>query len=126
MILRRDGFFECSFQNGIAFDPLPAGRYTGSNTFANGETLTFDFANKGGRNGARNPGFFLADLRLAYKFNLTERINTGFTFEIFNLTNRTNFAGPSGDFNEGDFLVPTGIATSSMPRTLQLGFRVSF
>jgi carboxypeptidase family protein/TonB-dependent receptor-like protein len=113
-------------QNAILADPLPAGRYTGSNTFDNGETLTFDFENKGGRNGARSPGFFLADLRLAYKFKLTERINTGFTFEMFNITNRTNFAGPSGDANNASFLVPTGISPSSMPRTLQLGFRVSF
>jgi Carboxypeptidase regulatory-like domain/TonB dependent receptor/TonB-dependent Receptor Plug Domain len=113
-------------QNGINADPLPAGRYTGSNTFDNGETLTFDFENKGGRNGARSPGFLLADLRLAYKYKLTERINTGFTFEIFNITNRTNFAGPPGDANNAGFLVPTGISTNSMPRTLQLGFRVIF
>jgi hypothetical protein len=113
-------------QNGINTDPLPAGNYTGSFTFKNGETMTFDFENKGGRNGARNPGFFLADLRLAYKFKITERINTGFTFEMFNITNRTNFAGPSGDLNNASFLVPTSINTNSMPRTLQLGFRVSF
>jgi TonB dependent receptor/Carboxypeptidase regulatory-like domain/TonB-dependent Receptor Plug Domain len=113
-------------QNGINADPLPAGSYTGSNTFANGETLTFDFENKGGRNGARSPGFFLADLRFAYKYKLTERINTGFTFEIFNIANRTNFATPSGDLNNASFLVPTNISTNSMPRTLQLGFRVSF
>ncbi len=113
-------------QNAINADPLPAGNYTGSFTFDNGETMTFDFANKGGRNGARSPGFFLADLRLAYKYKLTERINTGFTFEIFNITNRTNFAGPSGDLNNASFLVPTSISASSMPRTLQLGFRVSF
>jgi TonB dependent receptor/Carboxypeptidase regulatory-like domain/TonB-dependent Receptor Plug Domain len=113
-------------QNGIIPDPLPAGRYTGSNAFENGETLTFDIENKGGRNGARNPGFFMADLRLAYKYKLTERINTGFTFEIFNITNRTNFDGPSGDANNSSFLVPTIISPSSIPRTLQLGFRVSF
>ncbi len=116
-------------QNGINFDPLPAGSYTGSRTFPNGETLTFTFDNEGGRNGALNPGFFSADLRLAYKYDITERIKAGFTFEIFNLTNRTNFGGVSGDFQAGanaNFLVPTAISTNAAPRTLQLGFRVSF
>jgi len=53
--------------------------------------MNFNVENKGGRNGARLPGFFGIDLRLAYKHNFTERVNAGFTFEVFNLTNRTNF-----------------------------------
>jgi outer membrane receptor protein involved in Fe transport len=116
-------------QNGINNDPLPAGNYTNSRTFPNGETLTFNFENEGGRNGARNPGFLTADMRLAYKYNITERINAGFTFDIFNIANRTNFEGPSGDFQAGanvNFLLPTLISANSTPRTLQLGFRVSF
>ncbi|MEJ7698709.1 MAG: hypothetical protein WKF71_03555 [Pyrinomonadaceae bacterium] len=47
--------------------------------------------NKGGINGARLPGFFSVDFRAAYKFNFTERVNAGFTFEVFNLANRTNY-----------------------------------
>jgi hypothetical protein len=116
-------------QNGINFDPLPAGSYSNSRTFPNGETLTFDFDNEGGRNGAVNPGFFSADLRLAYKYDITERIKAGFTFEIFNLTNRTNFDNVSGDFQGGvntNYLMPTIISPNAAPRTLQLGFRVSF
>jgi outer membrane receptor protein involved in Fe transport len=114
-------------QNGINFDPLAAASFNSSRTFANGETLSFNFDNDGGRNGAVNPGFFAADLRLAYKYNFTERIIGGFTFEIFNITNRTNFDGVSGNFNGGlsaaNFLIPTSAQT---PRTMQLGFRVSF
>ncbi len=116
-------------RNGINFDPLPAGSYTGSRTFPNGETLTFNYENEGGRAGARNPGFFSADLRLAYKYNITERINTGFTFDVFNINNRTNFTGVNGDFLGGtnaNYLVPTILSPSGAPRTLQLGFRVSF
>ena len=112
-------------QNGTNFDPLPAGTYTGSRTFANGETLNFSVDNKGGVNGARLPGFFGVDLRLAYKFNFTERVNAGFTFEVFNVANRTNYdeTTVSGDVSQSTFLIP-GVAKS--PRTLQLGFRVAF
>jgi len=112
-------------QNGINFDPLPAGAVTNSRTFANGETLTFDVDNKGGFNGARLPGFFSVDLRLAYKFNFTERINAGFTFEVFNLANRANYdeTTVSGDRSQSTFLIPS---VAKPPRTLQLGFRFAF
>src|SRR5262245_14252602 len=116
-------------QNGINFDPLPAGSYTGSRTFPNGETLTFNSENKGGRAGARNPGFFSTDLRLQYKYNINERINAGFTFDVFNLNNRINFDNVSGDFQGGanaDYLVPRILSPNGAPRTLQLGFRVGF
>ena len=112
-------------QNGINFDPLPAGAVTNSRTFANGETLTFDVENEGGFNGARLPGFFSVDLRLAYKFNFTERINAGFTFEAFNLANRANYdeTTVSGDRSQSTFLIPS---VAKPPRTLQLGFRIAF
>ncbi len=118
-----------SDRNGINLDPLPAGSFTGRRTFPNGETLSFSYDDKGGRNGARNPGFFQTDLRLAYKYNITERINAGFTFELFNLFNRVNYDVVSGNFNGGanaDFLVPTILSPSTVPRTMQLGFRVAF
>jgi len=119
-------------QNGINFDPIAAGPYTAMRTFANGESLTFDYENAGGRNGARLPGYFGVDLRLAYKYDFTERVRAGFTFEIFNLTNCTNydsdvlpanFSNFLAGTNTRDFLVQTG---AKPPRTLQLGFRVSF
>ncbi len=112
-------------RNGILFDPLPAGTYTASRTFPNGETLNFNVENKGGRNGARLPGFFGVDLRLAYKYDFTERVNGGFTFEVFNLTNRTNYDETliTGDASSRNFLIPLGAKPS---RTLQLGFRLAF
>jgi outer membrane receptor protein involved in Fe transport len=115
-------------QNGIFADPLPAGTFTNSRTFANGETLNFSVENKGGINGARLPGFFSIDLRLAYKFNFTERVNAGFTFEAFNLANRTNYdelsvSGNAAQNNLTTFLIPS---IAKPPRSLQLGFRVAF
>ena len=112
-------------QNGINLDPLPAGTFTNSRTFANGETLNFEVENKGGINGARLPGFFSVDLRLAYKFNFTERVNAGFTFEVFNLANRTNYDENtiSGNTSLSTLLIPS---VAKPARTLQLGFRVAF
>ncbi|MEJ7862636.1 MAG: TonB-dependent receptor [Pyrinomonadaceae bacterium] len=112
-------------QNGILLDPLPAGTFTNSRTFANGETLNFSVENKGGINGARLPGFFSVDLRAAYKFNFTERVNAGFTFEVFNLANRTNYDENtvSGNTSQSTLLIPS---VAKPPRTLQLGFRIAF
>ncbi len=121
-------------QNGINLDPLPAGTFTNSRTFANGETLNFSVENKGGINGARLPGFFSIDLRLAYKFNFTERVNAGFTFEVFNLANRTNYDETTIPGNTSQIALIRGVPQRTLlipsvakpPRTLQLGFRVAF
>lgn len=112
-------------QNGINLDPLPAGTFMNSRTFPNGETLNFEVENKGGINGARRPGFFQVDLRLAYKFDVNERVNTGFTFEIFNMFDRTNFDETTfgGNTSQSSFLIPS---VARPKRTLQLGFRVAF
>ena len=85
----------------------------------------------GKRNGATGPNSFQADLRLQYKRNLGEHISGAFNFEIFNLTNHTNFSNPSGNFFNSD---PNGLpstnflnlSSSGIPRTLQLGFRFQF
>lgn len=47
-------------QNGIFFEPLPAGTYSGSAP----DTLTTE--SDGGRNGATGPGLFQLDLRTSY------------------------------------------------------------
>ena len=118
----RDGNFDGN-QNGINFDPAPVGTFTNTRMFANGETITRTVENTGGVNGAVNPGFFQIDFRAAYKFNVSERINTGFTFELFNIANRTNFNAVDGRTNVGNFLIPTSAQTA---RRMQLGFRVAF
>jgi outer membrane receptor protein involved in Fe transport len=112
-------------QNGINVDPLAPGFYSNFRVFPNGERLDFAELNNGGINGARLPGFFSVDLRLAYKFKFNERVSAGFTFEVFNVANRTNFdeTTVSGDIFNTAFLVPT---VAKPPRTIQLGFRVAF
>jgi len=46
--------------------------------------------------------------------------------EVFNLTNRANFANPTGDQANANFLRVTGLNTSTNPRTGQIGVRLGF
>lgn len=109
--------------NGINFDFLAPGTYRG--TGATPFETDFD----GERNGATGPNAFQADVRLQYKHTFREEISGAFIFEIFNLTNRTNFQNPRSDFASttgtpsGSFL---NLFSAGIPRTLQLGFRVTF
>ena len=107
-------------QNGILFDPIDAGSYSGSGE----DAITVD--NDGGRNGARGPGFFQLDLRAGYRVRiLGQRTIEGF-IDIFNVTNRANFANPSGDRRSTNFLVLTDLREGGIPRTLQFGARFAF
>ena len=45
---------------------------------------------------------------------------------MFNLTNRTNFANPTGNQASAQFLLLSAYSTSYAPRKLQLGARFVF
>jgi hypothetical protein len=107
-------------RNGTLADPLAAGTYTG--TGANTIEVDFD----GGRNGATGPGFFKLDVRLGYKFNLGNQRTLDVFGEIFNATDRDNFANPTGDRASANFLRLTGLSTSTTPRMGQFGIRLGF
>jgi hypothetical protein len=107
-------------RNGILFDPLPAGSYSG--TGANAVSVD----NDGGRNGARGPSFFQADVRLGYRFKLGGERRLDIFAEVFNLTDRANFANPNGDRRATDFLVLTALRPGGIPRTAQFGARLGF
>lgn len=106
-------------RNGILFEPLPAGTYSGTGTNA----ITVE--SEGGRNGARGPDFFQADIRLGYRITFGGRRVELFG-EVFNLTNRANFANPTGDKFSTDFLRLTSLRAGAAPRTAQLGARFEF
>src|SRR5262249_31500725 len=116
-------------RNNIQFDPLPAGTYSGT-----GPGALQNVENKGGRNGARGPGFAQLDLRIGYRAKLGGRRTVDVFGDIFNATNHVNFASFSnaansnGDRrNTADFLRPTAlVATSGLPRQAQLGVRLGF
>jgi hypothetical protein len=107
-------------RNGTAAEPLPAGSYSGNGA----DAYTVDNY-KSERNGAYGPGFFKLDLRLGYTFNVGAQKVEVFG-EIFNVTNRVNFANPSGDQSAANFLLLTGYNTSTTPRTGQFGARFVF
>ena len=110
-------------QNGIIAEPLPAGSYSAFTT-----ENAFDLKHyKAERNGARGPGFLELDMRFGYKFPLTGGRTLEIAADLFNLTNHTNFANPSGNINApATFLVLRGYSTSYTPRKLQLGARIQF
>ena len=118
-------------QNGILFDPLPAGTYSGT---APGSMQNVKY--RGGRNGARGPGFMQLDMRVGYRARLGSRRTLDVFGDVFNVTNHANFVNPvttvSGNTgsdrrNAADFLRLSGlVATSGLPRQGQLGVRLGF
>lgn len=113
-------------RNGIGLDPLPAGTYNA--TAAAGPHVMKNVKNKGGRNGARGPGFMQLDLRVSYRIRLGGRRTFDAFGEVFNATDHANFVNPSGDLrNPANFLRLTGlVAVSGLPRQGQLGLRFGF
>jgi hypothetical protein len=110
-------------QNGVLFDPLPAGTYSGTSV-----NSLQNVKSNGGRNGARGPGFVQLDLRAGYRTRLGSRRTAEAFVEVFNATNRANFTNPSGDRrNTADFLrLSNLVANSGLPRQAQLGLRFGF
>ncbi len=107
-------------QNGILFDPLPSGSYSG--TGANSYSTDSD----GGRNGARGPGFFQLDARFGWRLHVGAGRTLDVFGEVFNLTNRANFANPIGDRFSTNFLRLTRLREGGVPSTGQLGIRLGF
>jgi hypothetical protein len=107
--------------NGIQAEPLPSGKYSG--TGVDPYTVE-DF--KSQRNGARGPGFLDADMRFGYGFHLGGHRRLEVSADVFNLTNHTNFANPTGNQASAQFLLLTAYNTSYAPRKVQVGARVEF
>ena len=107
-------------RNGILFDPLPAGTYTGVGDPA----ITVE--NKGGRNGAYGPDYVQLDARVGYRLRIPQSRTLDLFVECFNLTDRSNFTNPSGDRRSATFLVNNGLVAGGFPRQLQVGTRLGF
>ena len=109
-------------QNGIQAEPLPVAEYSGT---GNDPYTVKNY--KSERNGARGPGYFQADMRFGYVFNLHSRQRLEVAADVFNLTNRTNFANPGGDqAAPTSFLLLTAYSASYTPRKVQIGLRYEF
>ena len=112
-------------RNGTLFDPLVSGTYTGAGAIAADNYTVENFDGK--RNGATGPGFFQLDTRFGWRFNLGSGRTFDLSADVFNLTNRANFANPGG--NQGaptTFLVLSALRAGAAPRTLQIGARFGF
>jgi len=116
-------------RNGILVDPLPKGKYdscTGKPTPCTPSVNDFTVFSDGGRNGARGPDFFEIDLRAGYNIPIMGFATELFA-ELFNVTNRANFANPNGDQSATNFLVLSPpLRAGGVPRTGQFGVRVTF
>jgi hypothetical protein len=113
-------------RNGELDDPVPAGTYSGTGVDSL-QNLEFD----GKRNGARGPDYFQADVRVGWRRRVhgTKTIE-GF-FDIFNITNRTNFENPVNANRDmrtpATFLVLTNLyGGGGFPRQAQVGVRFAF
>jgi hypothetical protein len=109
-------------QNGIQAEPLAAAEYSGN---GNDSYTVKNYTAE--RNGARGPGYFQADMRFGYVINLQARRRLEVSADVFNLSNRTNFANPAGDqAAPTSFLLLTAYNTSYTPRKVQVGVRYEF
>jgi hypothetical protein len=108
-------------RNGTTIEPLAAGDYSGT-----GDDAYSVKGYKSERNGAYGPGLFQLDMRFGYRISLGGQRHLNAFVDLFNLTDRTNFASPTGNQASPNFLVLTGYSTSYTPRKIQLGARFSF
>jgi hypothetical protein len=110
---------------------LPAGTYTGAAPDANAPhaiPITVDY--KGGRAGGRNPGFAQFDLRAGYRIQLGGGRTLDAFLDVFNLTNRANFAGLGANQQDqrqpASFLRLLDISDEGPTRTAQINVRFGF
>src|SRR5439155_11694819 len=80
-------------RNGELFDPVPAGTYSGRLDL--NPNAMQNVKNDGGRNGARGPAYFQADVRAGWHHQLPRRKALEIFLDIFNITNHANFENPT-------------------------------
>ncbi|MEX1184525.1 MAG: hypothetical protein WEF86_15045, partial [Gemmatimonadota bacterium] len=107
-------------RNGVFQEPLESDSYSGEGP----DAITVDFDSE--RNGARGPAFFQIDTRIGYRLRLGEGRTLDVFGELYNLTNRANFANPTGNRRSSNFLVLTDLRDGAVPRTGQIGIRFGF
>lgn len=65
------------------------------------------------------------DVRLGYGIPIST-VTAELFGELFNATNRANFAAPSGDRRSTAFLIKQTLRPGALPRTAQFGVRMQF
>ena len=107
---------------------LAAGSYTGAGPDANApHVIPYTVEYKGGRAGGRGPGFAQFDLRAGYRIQLGGGRTLDAFLDVFNLTNRANFANPSTDQRlPATFLRLRDVSDEGPTRTAQINVRYGF
>ena len=107
---------------------LAPGTYTGAapdNASPNSIPYTVEYA--GGRAGGRGPGYAQFDLRAGYRLQLGGPRTLDLFLDIFNATNRANFANPSVDQRlPATFLRLLDVSDEGPTRTAQINVRYGF
>ena len=110
-------------RNGTVAEPLPAGTYEGVATGIY-QAQTVKFESK--RNGTYGPGFFQLDARFGWRLRWANRRSVDVFVDLFNLTNEANFANPTGNKADPNFLLLTALRAGAPPRTAQAAVRIGF
>ncbi|MBO0862036.1 MAG: carboxypeptidase regulatory-like domain-containing protein [Chloracidobacterium sp.] len=84
-----------------------------------------------GRNTLMGPGFASVDLRVARPIKLTDRLNSEFSFDFFNLFNRLNIRDITTFYGSSDLNAPPVAGFGSTrsvfnPREIQFGVKLRF
>ncbi|MGE0103544.1 MAG: carboxypeptidase regulatory-like domain-containing protein [Blastocatellales bacterium] len=124
----------------VAQSGRPFNLLLGFDSNADGRSQT-DRPGQAGRNTGRGEAFYSFDMRLARRFFVKESRFLEFTFEAFNLFNRTNFLGINNvvgttfigvsDYNargrsDRRPTEPLGFISSADPRQMQFGLRFNW
>ena len=107
---------------------LAPGTYTGAAPdAASPNAIPYTVEYKGGRAGGRGPGYAQTDLRAGYRIQLGGGRTLDAFLDIFNLTNRANYANPLVDQRlTASFLRLLDVSDEGPTRTAQLNFRFGF
>ncbi|OLC40953.1 MAG: hypothetical protein AUH43_25470 [Acidobacteria bacterium 13_1_40CM_65_14] len=113
-------------RNGELDDPVAAGTYSGTALNAM-QNVAFD----GGRNGARGPTYFQADVRAGWHRRIQAQKTLEVFLDIYNITNRANFDNPINANRDmrtpATFLVLTNLyGGGGFPRQAMLRLRFAF
>jgi hypothetical protein len=120
--------FDNDRNGSTANEYLAAGTYTGAGPDASApHVIPYEVEYNGGRAGARGPGYAQVDLRAGYRIQLGGGRTLDAFLDVFNLTNRANFANPSVDQRlPATFLRLRDVSDEGPTRTAQINVRFGF
>lgn len=74
-------------------------------------------------NGLKGPGSFGLDLSFRYQADIGNNRSLDLFYDIFNISNRTNYVAPTGNRASSNFMIPIA---ARFPRQMQFGVRIRF